>query len=143
MASSWFVATAETAQDIAAIFVDFQNYVEDAATEVAAIVSELYAIRAVLLECNTAVGDPRHIRRRDVIEEDKFVVLSSLDFTFKDINHLFRGLEPSTVRTRREVHRAVWRQIDTRFRAESNNSLLSRLGYYKRFIEDMIDVVVG
>lgn len=141
--SSWLIGTAETAQEIAAVFVEFQRYVEDNATEFAALVSKLYAIRAALLECNTAAGEPRNAPRRGLIEEDKYVVLSSLEFTFKDTNYLFRGLEPSTTRTKREAYRAVWRQVDTHFRAQSNNSLLSRLGYYERFVDGMIDIVEG
>ena len=136
-------ANAETAQEIAPALLRFQSHVPEAATEISALVSELYAISAALFELKTASSEPRNYRNRNLIDEDKYVVLRSLEYTFKDINHFLRGLESRTYRSDREAYKDVWLQIDDYFRNESNNSLLARLGYYKLFIEDLTPIVRG
>lgn len=41
------------------------------------------------------------------------------------------------MRTSSSAYRDVWRTIESHFLEESRNSLLERLGYYKRFLEDL------
>ena len=137
------LANAETAQEIAPALVRFQNHVPEAATEISALVSELYAISAALFQLKTALGEPRNARYRNLVDEDKRVVLRSLEYTFKDIHRLLRALDSRSYRTTREAYRDVWIEIDDYFRAESNNSLLTRLGYYKCFVDDLTPIVQG
>lgn len=136
-------ANSETAQDIAAAFLKFQEYVADSATEITALVSELFAIIAGLLELKTAMGDQRHARRKYLVDDDTYIVLRSLEYTFKDTTRLFGGLEAPAYRTNREAYRGVWGQLNQHFRAESGNSLLTRLQYYKSFLTDLVCIVVG
>ena len=142
MAGERLTAISETAQEIATTFLKFQGYVTESATEATALASELLAISAALLELKTASTDPRHGRRKELVEDDKFVVLGSLEYTFRDINRFLPGLENPRY-SRREAFRGVWRQIDTHFRNESHNSLLARLEYYKQFLQDLTKVVTG
>lgn len=136
-------ANAETAQEIAPALLRFQKYVPEAATKVSALVSELYAISAALLELKTASSEPRNYRNRNLIDEDKYIVLRSLEYTFKDVNHFLRDLESRIYRSYHEAYMVVWIKIDTHFRNESNNSLLVRLGYYKHFLNDLTPIVLG
>ena len=136
-------ANAETAQELAPALLKFQTHVPEAATEVSALVSELYAISAALLELKTASNEQRNFRNRKSVDQDKYVVLQSLEYTFKDINHFIRATDNRTYRSDREAFKDVWIQIDTHFRNESNNSLLARLGYYKQFIDGLTPIVHG
>ena len=142
MASERLIAISETAQEIATTILKFQDYVTGSATEVTALASELFAISAALLELKTALTEPRNRARKEEVEDDKSLVTGSLDYTFKDFNRFLPGLDNRRY-TRRENFRDVWRQIDTHFRNESHNSLLSRLEYYKRFLHDLTKIVVG
>ena len=114
----------------------------ESASEVTALASELLGISAALLELKTASIEPRHARRRELVENDKLVVCGSLEYTFRDVNKFLPGLENPRY-SRREAFRGVWRQIDTHFRNESHNSLLTRLEYYKKFLHDLAKIVIG
>lgn len=141
--SSALQANSETAQDVAAAVLKFQEPNPDHATEIAATVAELFGISTALMELNTASREQRNRGRIPLIEDDKYVLLRSLEYTFKDVQRLFAGLDRSTYRTRREAYGGVWRDIQSYFRNESQNTLLARLEYYKRFIQDITCVVVG
>ena len=136
-------ANSETAQDIAAAFMKFQEPVSDEATEITAIISELYAICSALLELKTALNDPRYYRRRRHIEDDQRDVLLSLEYTFKDIKRQFAGLEKPIYRTNREAYHGVWNSILRYFLDEGNNSLVERLEYYRRFLMELGTIVKG
>ena len=137
------IANAETAQELAPALLEFQAHVPEAATEITALASELYAISAALLELKTASSEPRNYRNKNLVDEDKYVVLRSLEYTFKDIQDFLRGLQSRAYRSVRHAYTDVWIQLDTFFRDQSNNSLLGRLGYYKRFIDDLTPIVEG
>ena len=148
-------ANSDSAQATAASLLEFQPHVgHPAASEVAALASELYSTSSVLLEFRAALTDPRHARRHGLVEEDKYVVLKSLEFTFRDVKRLLAGVSAAGVTTaaaaslgvrivNRDQYRSVWQQIDAHFRSESNNSLQTRISYYKRFLKDCTRLVVG
>ena len=137
------IANAETAQELAPALLEFQAHVPEAATEITALASDLYAISAALLELKTALSEPRNYRNKNLVDEDKYVVLRSLEYTFKDTQHYLRGLKSRAYRSARHAYTDVWIQIDAYFRSESHNSLLTRLGYYKHFIDDLTPIVEG
>ena len=142
-------ATATTLQELA------PHLAAAVADEVGALATELYATGAGLLELRAALTDPRHAGRRQLVEEDKYVVLKSLEFTFRDIRRLLddAGLPRAEPRRagaavaarvlRRDTCRVAWETVDAYFRGESNNSLQSRFLYYKRFLKDCTRLVVG
>lgn len=136
-------ANAETAQEIAQALLPFQTHVPEAATEISALIGELFGISSALLELRTASSEPRNQRNRYLVDEDKYVVLRSLEYTLRDIDYFLRNLESRNYRTNREAFKDVWLQIDTYFREENNNSLLRRLGYYKRFLDFLTPIVEG
>ena len=137
------VANADTAQELAPALLRFQSHVPEVATELAALASELYGISSALLELRTACIDPRNVLDRLSIEDEKRIVLRSLEYTFRDLDRFIRKTEDSSYRTDREAFTDVWAQIESYFRRESNNSLLVRLRYYKDFIDHLIPIVEG
>ena len=137
------IANAETAQELAPALLEFQAHVPEAATEITALASELYAISAALLELKTALGEPRNYRNKNLVDEDKYVVLRSLEYTFKDTQDFLRGLHSRAYRSVHHAYTDVWTQLDTFFQNQSNNTLLGRLGYYKDFIDDLTPIVQG
>jgi hypothetical protein len=136
-------AHAETAQELAAALIEFKPHVQEAAREITALVSEFYAISASLQELKSVCSDPRSASENNLIAEDKYVLLRSLEHTFKDLDRFIKLKDRPAVRTRREVHKDIWAQIDTYFRNESGNQLLTRMGYYKQFTDELVDVVEG
>ena len=146
-------ANSDSAQATAASLLEFQPHVGNvAASDIAALASELYSISSVLLEFRAALTDPRHARRRGLVEEDKYVVLKSLEFTFRDVKRLLAGLSSGGATAaaslgvrivNRDKYRSVWQQIETHFRNESNNTLQTRITYYKKFLKDCTRLVVG
>lgn len=138
-------ANSETAQDIAAAFVKFQDPVSEAAPEIASLIAELFAVSAALQELHAAQTNQRYHHRRDVVsvEEDKRTVLRSVEYTFKDINRRFGDLGRNIYRTHREAYTAVWRDINCHFEDECHDSLVQRLEYYKIFIVDLACIVQG
>ena len=137
------VANSETAQDLAAAILRFKDSLPENSIEVSATVAELFAISTSLQELNHADHDPVNVRRAAHYEEDKRTVIVSLEFTFKDINRLFAGLDRPQYRTNRERYGGVWRDIQQYFRVESGNTLLTRLEYYKHSLNDLTAIVAG
>ena len=132
-----------TAEDIAGAFLAFKEHVSNQATEIAALISELFAISSALLELDTAQKDnPFHRLRREV-DADQRTLLLSLDFTFKDVKRLIGGLANPIYRTIRESYHGVWNAIVGHFIQQGNNHLLRRLEYYQQFLMDLSHVVQG
>ena len=136
-------ANSETAQDIAAAFMKFQDPVYEYATEITALISELFAISSALLELKTAHNDPRHYRRRGRIDNEQRTVLLSLEYTFKDVQRLFGGLVRPTYNSRREAYQAVWQDIDDHFLDEGGVTLVQRFEYYRMFLMDITAIIEG
>ena len=140
---SSLIAKAETAQELASALIKFQAHVLEAATEIAALVSELYAISAASLELNTTLSEPRNYRNKNLVDEDRYVLFRSLDYTFKDLQDYIGNTKSKSHRSQTEAHLRVWIEIDEHFHKENNRSLLARLEYYRRFIDDLTRIVQG
>ena len=137
------VATAETAQDIAAGLHKFLGPVSDYSTEITALISACYALSSALRGLNTAIGDSRFNVRYHQISEDLRITLLSLEYTFNDVKHLFGGLGRPTHISQSAAYRSVWWEIATQFERESGNSLWRRLEYYQRFLLVLACIVEG
>lgn len=127
------VATAELAEDVAAGLNKFLIPVEESSPEIARLISECFAISSVLRDIAAAIRETRHINDYSNISDDLRVAVSSIEYTFDDV-YRFCG---RILRTNRTAYRDVWKSIETFFMEESRNSLLDRLAYYKRFLEDL------
>lgn len=74
------ITRAETAQDIAAGLNKFLNPVPEHSAEIAALISECFAISSVLRELSSATGDPRYAWNLNLISQDLGVTLTSLKY---------------------------------------------------------------
>lgn len=136
-------AFSETAEDIAAALLVFKEPVASQATEITALISELFAISSALLELDTAQRDHPYHRLRREVEGDQRTVLLSLDFTFKDVRRLLGGLGNPIYRSLRESYQGVWNAIDRHFHQQGHNALVRRLEYYTLFLMDLRTIVHG
>lgn len=127
------VATAKMAQDVASGLHKFLIPVEESSSEITRLISDCFAISSVLQDIAAAIREPRNSYGYSQISEDLRVAVSSIEYTFDDV-HRFCG---RIVRTSSSAYRDVWKSIETHFLEESRNSLLDRLAYYKRFLEDL------
>jgi hypothetical protein len=135
------IASAENAQDIASGFSKFLKPVSENSTEITGLISECFAISSALRELDEAISDPRLQGRRAHVKEDVRILLRSLEYTFKDVHHLFGGLGRTNHISVSAGYRQVWREIETHFHEESRNTLAVRLKFYRRFLEDMIYII--
>ena len=136
------IATAESAQDIAAGLNKFLDPVSESSTEITSAIAECFAISSALRELDEAVGDFRQNRSYTSISDEVRAVLLSLEYTFEDVNHLFGGLSRTIHLSQSSAYRQVWREIENFFLKESRNTLSLRLEYYKRFLQDLICFLV-
>lgn len=127
------VATAELAEDVAAGLDKFLIPVEERSSEITRLISECFAISSVLRDIAAAIRDIRHINDYSSISYDLQVTVASIEYTFDDVRRFCGRI----VRTSRSAYRDVWKSIEMFFMGESRNSLLDRLAYYKRFLEDL------
>lgn len=127
------VATAETAQDVASGLNKFLIPVAESSSEITGLISECFAISSLLRDI-AAIRDSRQSNNYSNISDDLCVAVTSIEYTFDDV-HRFCG---RIVRTSSSAYRDVWRRIESHFLGESRNSLLTRLAYYKRFLEDLL-----
>lgn len=127
------VATAETAQDVASALNKFLDPVAESSSEITRLISECFAISSLLRGIAAAIRDPRQCSDYPSISEDLRVAVCSIEYTFDDV-HRFCG---RIVRTSSSAYRDVWGCIEDHFFKESRNSLIARLEYYKRFLEDL------
>ena len=137
------IAEAETAQDIAAAFNKFLEPVSEYGGDVTALIAELFGISSACRDLSVAVSDPRNQRRKDSISEDFRTVMLSLEYTFNDINRFFGDLDRPIYFTKREAYRGVWKEIMIHCQTENEAGLLARLKWYKEFLNDIKDIVLG
>lgn len=136
------IATAETAQDIAAGLHKFLEPVSESSAEITGLIAECFATSSALRELSDAVGDLRQNRRYSSISEDVRIVLLSLNHTFNDVRRLFGGLARTNHITLSSGYRQVWRDIEAYFQEESRNTLSVRLEYYKTFLQHLICIII-
>lgn len=127
------VATAETAQDVACGLNKFLSPVAESSSEITRLISECFAISSRLRKIAGAIRDPRQRNNYSSFPEDLSVAVHSIDYTFDDLYRFYGRIE----RTSSSAYRDVWRCIESHFLEESRNSLIARLEYYNRFLEDL------
>lgn len=140
------LAARETAEDIATAFYKFRDPVSEHSTDITALIAELFAFSAAAQELHRVLVEPRYVVRKDLIQEDLRTLLGSTDHTFDDINRLFGKLSPTGRRrylSDAAAYRAVWGDITDHFERERSETLLRRLQCYKKFTQDLTDIVKG
>ena len=137
------IAEAETAQDIAAAFHKFLDPVPEHGARITALIAELFGISSACRELSVVVNDPRNQRRKDSVSEDYRTVMLSLDYTFNDINRFFGDIDRPIYLSRREAYRGVWKEIKLHCENENETGLLERLTWYKDFLNDIKNIVLG
>ena len=131
------VAEAEKAQDIGAGFSKFLDALPDQATEVTALISELYAISSALRDLDTTVQSREYGANVGLIKEDLELVTLSLAYTLKDVFDLFGDIDTGTDLPTIGAYRQTWKDICLHFKAERRGTLCIRLEKYRRFILEL------
>lgn len=136
------IALAEKAQDIAAGFNKFLDYVPESSTEITALIAECYAISSALRELNTAREDPRYSYEYDYVVRDVVTARQSLEYTFHDVFRLFGGLGRPSHISQRTAYNQVWREIRDYFYLESNSSLCERLEDNRLYLQEIARILI-
>lgn len=135
------LASAETAQDVASVFNKFLDPVSEHSAEITGLISVCFALSSALRELAEAFSDPRLQASQIIIKDDLQTLLRSLDYTFKDVHRLFGGLGRTSHVSPSAGYRQVWREVESHFQEESNNTLSMRLKFYRMFLDDMICII--
>ncbi|MCJ1250241.1 hypothetical protein MMC30_007467 [Trapelia coarctata] len=136
-------AYSKTAEDIAAALLVFKEPVSNRATEITALISELFAISSALLELDTAQRDHPYHRLRREVEDDQRTAILSLDYTFRNVRRLLGDLGNPIYRSARESYQGVWHALERHFLQQADNALVQRLEYYRRFLLELGAIVQG
>lgn len=138
-----FIATAESAQDVAAALDKFLDHIPEYDAEITALIGECFGLSSALRQLNTCYGDLQFHNNYVQISNDIHVTLQSINYTFDDVHGLLTGLGSSLHLSRTAAYRAVWDNIIVHFDRESNNSLGRRIGIYRRFLGAVICLIEG
>lgn len=128
------IAQAENAQDAAAALHKFLEYDPDDASEITALISELYALISALRRLNTVILNINHAGVYGQVSAEVKITLESIDYTFKDFDRLLGHLGRYNHLSRGAAYRQTWEDIDEFFPAQSNCLLRKRLQYYTRYL---------
>lgn len=131
------VAEAEKAEDIAAGFSKFLSALPDQATEVTALISELYAISSALRDLDTTVQSREYGLNVPLIEKDLELVRLSLAYTLKDVFDKFGDVDTGPNLPTIGAYRQIWKDIWIHFKTERRGTLCERLENYRRFILEL------
>lgn len=128
------IARAESAEDLASALTRFRDVIPEAAADITALITELFAVSTTLRELFRLHDDPRCERRYPIIVEDVQLTLYSLDYTFEDFRTLLGGLDRPGYLSNATNYRRVWRNILEHFQRESGDTLSRRLEICRAFL---------
>jgi hypothetical protein len=137
------VSPAESAEAIGAGFTRFLDAVPDQATEISALVSELFALSSVLRELDAACLSRQFGRNFPLIADDLKLVRSSLCHTLKDILDLLGDIDHAKAPTPATItaYYQTWKRVQLFFRREAGDTPCTRLDRYKKFLTELGNVV--
>ncbi|KAK4991139.1 hypothetical protein LTR50_002069 [Elasticomyces elasticus] len=124
---------AKNAEDVAAGLQVFLDRVPQYATDISAIISELFATSSATRALHTASDDLRYARAFHTIRSDLDLVLRSLQYTLGTVRGIF-------ARTGLASYRVLWDGLNLFVQTEGS-SLCTRLEWYKIFLHDLFDVL--
>lgn len=136
-------AVIREAQIIADQILELQPFLPEAAVELPALVSELYAIvtclRCLQLDTNHPPNLQDVIFYSDVIRD----TLQAISRTLKDLDYYLSNKDRLTGRSRRESPRLIWEDLNEFFIRQSGNTLHDRLRHFKRFLREFSTILAG
>ncbi|KAI9682490.1 MAG: hypothetical protein M1829_000282 [Trizodia sp. TS-e1964] len=127
---------AESAEDVAAALHPFLSALPEFATEITALISELFAISSCLRDLDSSIRSRRYGRRVYMIDKDLDLVLPSLSTTLLDMLFIYSRFQVAA-RPSVAVYRRAWEEIRTIFRELQRVSLLARLETYRSFLVEL------
>ncbi|KAF9889064.1 hypothetical protein FE257_008041 [Aspergillus nanangensis] len=130
--------SADNAEDVAAGFRRFREPLPEHASEITSLIADLYAISSSLNRLDDLQRNP-HLRKALIpAHYDLELVRASLKYTLEDIVDFFGGLDISG---NRDIYKRTWMELCAFFRAESHDSLSTRLAKYKAFLNELEDFI--
>ena len=128
------IAEAEKAEDIADALAKFKVAVDDHATVITALVSELYAVGSALREIDTAVYSPEYGNNLNLIEADLDNVRRSLEYTLDDVFRILGRIGQGAEILSSSAYRLTWKEIARHFESDARGGLLNRVEVYRQFL---------
>lgn len=135
------ITEAETAEDIADAFSKFKVAIPEQATDIAALISELYGIGSDLREIDAAIQSPKYGRNIGLIATDLDLVRSSLTFILGDVFKILGEIGNGSRVLIGDDYRRTWKDIYLHFRGGGRPTLLSRLESYRRFSKELSNIM--
>ncbi|OQE41085.1 hypothetical protein PENCOP_c005G08350 [Penicillium coprophilum] len=132
-------ASRESADDVAASLYTFRTPLPEHVGEITSLMSELYAISALLSSLEHVAEDPRNRRCFNMIKPDLNVVQSSYTYTIEDIGDIFRELDGGDASPAR--YKRTWLNMNRFFWDQSQYTLATRLAKYKTIFKEFYDLV--
>ncbi|KAJ5827129.1 hypothetical protein N7447_003892 [Penicillium robsamsonii] len=129
----------QSAEDMAAGFYAFRAPLPEHMGEITSLMSELYAISALLSSLEHLADDSRNRRCFNMIKPDLNVVQSSYTYTIEDIGDFFRELDGADASPAR--YKRTWLNMDRFFWDQSKYTLATRLIKYKMVFKEFNDLV--
>ncbi|KAJ5185354.1 hypothetical protein N7472_010194 [Penicillium cf. griseofulvum] len=139
MSSQALRASRESADDVAAGFYAFRTPLPEDVGEITSLMSELYAISALLSSLEHVADDPRHRRCFNMIKPDLHAVLASYAYTIEDIGDIFRDLDGPDASP--ATYKRTWLRMGRFFWDQSKFTLATRLSKYKMVFKEFNDLV--
>jgi hypothetical protein len=128
------IAEAERAEDIGEAFSKFKVAVDDQAAEVAALVSELWAVGSALREIDVASQSPDYGVNLDIIEDDLDLVRASLTYTLDDVFRILGKIGNGDRLLTTAAYRQTWKDINYHFQRRAGGRLCNVLETYRLFL---------
>ncbi|KAF2458013.1 hypothetical protein BDY21DRAFT_21451 [Lineolata rhizophorae] len=136
------VEEVKDAEDVAAGLQVFLEQVPPRATDISANMSELFAISSTLRAFHHSFSPMELGQPSVMVAQNIAMTLNSLAYTLKSVRDMF-GRSKYTAYSGSPQYRALWDDLDSQLRAESNQSLCSRLENYRIFLQGLFDLWMG
>ncbi|PKY08365.1 hypothetical protein P168DRAFT_246889 [Aspergillus campestris IBT 28561] len=134
--------SADNAEDVAAGFRLFREPLPEYSADITSLIADFYTISSSLNRLDDLTKNRQHRHNVALAHADLDLVSSSLKCTLEDIVDFFGDLEERKV-PNRDVYKRTWLQLCAFFRAESQDSLSTRLAKYRAFLNELEDYIKG
>lgn len=114
----------------------FRDALPRHATNITAVLSELFAVSAALREIHNAEHSRTYGPSFYQIHDDLALVRKSLSFTTQDIFDMFS-------RSRQLLEHTAWEDLENYFVRQEGSGLQERLEYYRDFLDAQNDILGG
>ena len=135
------IAEAERAEEHADALRKFKDRVPEAARDITALISELYAISHALRDIERIFHIPEYGRNRGRIAEDLQLIRESLTYTLDCLFRILGRLANGSSYVSDSAYAMTWKDICNYFQKESRLSLRRRLELYRIFLQELVSIV--